>query len=128
MGKQHSQNQKQVRALHQHKRLYFFTSRSRGATKVARKETKSWHSDVNYKRFHENPGKQLVVTRTIAFERYTFIYRKQRKNETLEQFHADLVELALWPTVAIERMNVFATVHSLFTVKWKNCRRTVGKK
>ena len=32
--------------------------------------------------------------RIIAFERYIFICRKQRKNETLKQFHADLVELA----------------------------------
>ena len=36
----------------------------------------------------------FVVTRIIAYERYNFICRKQRKNETLEQFHADLVELA----------------------------------
>ena len=36
----------------------------------------------------------FVTTRIIAFERYTFICRKQKKNESLEQFHSDLVELA----------------------------------
>ena len=36
----------------------------------------------------------FVTTRIIAFERYNFICRKQKKNESLEQFHADLVELA----------------------------------
>ena len=36
----------------------------------------------------------FVTTRIIAFERYDFIYRKQKKTESLEQFHADLVELA----------------------------------
>ena len=35
----------------------------------------------------------FVITRIIAFERYNFISRNQRKNETLEQFHADLVDL-----------------------------------
>ena len=34
-----------------------------------------------------------VMTRIIASKRYNFICRKQRKNETLEQFHADFVEL-----------------------------------
>ena len=34
----------------------------------------------------------FIRHRIIAFERYNFISRKQRKNETLEQFHADLVE------------------------------------
>ena len=36
----------------------------------------------------------FVTTRIIAFERYNFICRKQRMAERLEQFHADLVELA----------------------------------
>ena len=36
----------------------------------------------------------FITHRIIAFERYNFICRKQRKNETLEHFHADLVELA----------------------------------
>ena len=36
----------------------------------------------------------FVTTRIIAFERYNFICRKQKKAENLEQFHADLVELA----------------------------------
>ena len=36
----------------------------------------------------------FVTTRIIAFERYTFICRKQKKAESLEHFHADLVELA----------------------------------
>ena len=36
----------------------------------------------------------IVTTRIIAFERYNFICRKQKKKESLEQFHADLVELA----------------------------------
>ena len=30
----------------------------------------------------------------MAFERYNFICRKQKKTESFEQFHADLVELA----------------------------------
>ena len=36
----------------------------------------------------------FVTTRIVAFERYNFICRKQKKTENLEQFHADLVELA----------------------------------
>ena len=36
----------------------------------------------------------FVTTRIIAFERYNLICRKQKKAESLEQFHADLVELA----------------------------------
>ena len=36
----------------------------------------------------------FVTTRIVAFETYNFIYRKQKKTENLEQFHADLVELA----------------------------------
>ena len=36
----------------------------------------------------------FVTTRIIAFERYNFICRKQKKAESQEQFHADLVELA----------------------------------
>ena len=36
----------------------------------------------------------FVMTRIIAFERYNFICRKQKETESLEQFHADLVELA----------------------------------
>ena len=36
----------------------------------------------------------FITTRIVAFERYNFIYRKQKKSESLEQFHADLVELA----------------------------------
>ena len=36
----------------------------------------------------------FVTTRIVAFERYIFICRKQKKTESLEQFHADLVELA----------------------------------
>ena len=36
----------------------------------------------------------FVTTRIIAFERYNFICRKQKKTECLEQFQADLVELA----------------------------------
>ena len=35
----------------------------------------------------------FITHRVIAFDRYNFICRKQRKNETLELFHADLVEL-----------------------------------
>ena len=37
----------------------------------------------------------FVTTRIIVFERYNFICRKQKKAESLKQFHADLVELAL---------------------------------
>ena len=36
----------------------------------------------------------FITTRIIAFERYNSICRKQKKTEKLEQFHADLVELA----------------------------------
>ena len=36
----------------------------------------------------------FVTTLIIAFKRQNFICRKQRKTESLEQFHADLVELA----------------------------------
>ena len=37
----------------------------------------------------------FVTTRILAFERYNFICRKQKKTESLEQYHLDLVELAL---------------------------------
>ena len=30
----------------------------------------------------------FVTNRIVAFERYNFIYRKQKKTESLEQFHA----------------------------------------
>ena len=36
----------------------------------------------------------VLTTRIIAFERYNFICRKQTKADSLEHFHADLVELA----------------------------------
>ena len=36
----------------------------------------------------------FITTRIIAFKRYNFICRKQKKAESLEQFHADLVKLA----------------------------------
>ena len=36
----------------------------------------------------------FVTTRIIAFERYNFICRNQKKAESLETFHAHLVELA----------------------------------
>ena len=36
----------------------------------------------------------IVITRIIAFGRIIFICRKQRKNETSEQLHANFVELA----------------------------------
>ena len=36
----------------------------------------------------------FVTTRIIAFERYNFICRKQKKTEILKQFLLDLVELA----------------------------------
>ena len=36
----------------------------------------------------------FVTTRIIAFEKYNFNCRKQKKTENFEQFHTDLVELA----------------------------------
>ena len=36
----------------------------------------------------------FVTNRMVAFERYHFIWRKQKKSESLEQFHADSIELA----------------------------------
>ena len=36
----------------------------------------------------------FLTTRIILFEKNHFNFRKQRKTENLEQFHADLVELA----------------------------------
>ena len=36
----------------------------------------------------------FVTPRVIAFERYNFIFRKQKKTERLEEFDSDLVELA----------------------------------
>ena len=36
----------------------------------------------------------FVTTCIIAFEWYNFICQKQKKAESLEQFHADIVELA----------------------------------
>ena len=36
----------------------------------------------------------FVTNRIVAFEGYNFTCRKQKKSESLEQFHADLVELA----------------------------------
>ena len=45
-------------------------------------------------RFDNDLGRYFVSTRTVAFQRYNFICRKQKKTQSLEQFHADLVELA----------------------------------
>ena len=36
----------------------------------------------------------IVIEKIIAFQRYGFICRVQKKNESLEQFHAEVVELA----------------------------------
>ena len=36
----------------------------------------------------------FVTNRFVVFERYNFNCRKQKKSESLEQFHADLVEYA----------------------------------
>ena len=36
----------------------------------------------------------FVTSRIVAFGRYIFISRKEKKSESLEQFHADLVEPA----------------------------------
>ena len=36
----------------------------------------------------------FIAERVIAFERYNFVCREQKKNESLEQFQADLVELS----------------------------------
>ena len=36
----------------------------------------------------------FVTNRNVAFEKYNFICRKQKKSASLEQFHADLIELA----------------------------------
>ena len=36
----------------------------------------------------------FVANRIVAFDRYNFSCRKQKKSESLEQFQADLVELA----------------------------------
>ena len=36
----------------------------------------------------------FVTNRIVALERYNFNCRKQKKSKSLEQFHADLVELA----------------------------------
>ena len=36
----------------------------------------------------------IFVIRIVAFERYNFVCRKQKKSKNLEQFHADLVESA----------------------------------
>ena len=38
----------------------------------------------------------FVTNRTVAFERYNFTCRKQKKSESLEQKLADLVDLASW--------------------------------
>ena len=38
----------------------------------------------------------FVTNRIVAFERYNFICSEQKKTESLEQFYADLVELASW--------------------------------
>ena len=37
----------------------------------------------------------FVTKRIVAFESYNFIYRKQKKSESLEQFHADTWSLQL---------------------------------
>ena len=36
----------------------------------------------------------FLTTIIVAFERHNFICRNQKKTQSLEQFHADLVELA----------------------------------
>ena len=59
----------------------------------------------------------FITHRIIAFERYKFICRKQRKNETLEQFHADLVELASRAECGDKE---YEWVHDMFTAHMKN--------
>ena len=36
----------------------------------------------------------FITTRIIAFEKYNFICKKQKKNQSIKQQHADLVALA----------------------------------
>ena len=56
--------------------------------------TKYRFTSCNEERTYDNPRRYFVKIQTIVFERYNYLYRKQKKNESLEQFHADFVELA----------------------------------
>ena len=67
---------------------------SRRTKTTTTKVTKHEYSNNNFKTTDANTLEDIfAITRIIAFETYNFICRKQRKNERLEQFNADLVQL-----------------------------------
>ena len=69
----------------------------------------------------------FVTNRIVAFERYHFICRKQKKSESLEQFHADSVELASRADCG-DREDKW--VRDMFTAHMnheKNCERITSK-
>ena len=68
----------------------------------------------------------FVTTRIIAFERYTFICRKQKKAESLEHFHADLVELASRADCDDRESEWVRDMFTAHMNNEKNCRRIAG--
>ena len=64
------------------------------STTIPTENTGTGHPIDNYKKIHAHTRRYFFLKRTLAFDRYNFISQKERKKETLEKFHANLVELA----------------------------------
>ena len=68
----------------------------------------------------------FVTNRIVAFERYNFICLKQKKSESLEQFHADLVELAAQVDCGDREDDWVRYMFTAHMSNEKNCRRTIS--
>ena len=65
-----------------------------GQRQVQQKRPKLVLHNVTIQEFMTTLEEIFVINRIVAFERYNFICRQQKKSESLEQFYADIVELA----------------------------------
>ena len=72
----------------------FLGSGAKGQRQIQQKRPNMQLHMVSTQQFMTVLEDIFVTTRIIAFERYNFICRKLKKTESLEQFDAELVELA----------------------------------
>ena len=72
----------------------FFCFGAEGKRQIQQKRPNLQLHTVTMQEFMTTLEDIFITTRIIAFESYNFICRKQKKAESLEQFYADLVELA----------------------------------
>ena len=73
---------------------FFFCLGTEGQRQIQQKRPNLVLHNVTTQEFMTTLEDIFVTNRIVAFERYNFICRKQKKTENLEQFHADLVKLA----------------------------------